>query len=126
MAARRLGQDEAYLTVRDTLSEASTVVPPKAGLSRERSGFYRFRFATLGFAQSSLSIGSPMEFETVIGLEVHAQLLTDSKIFCGCSTTFGAAPNTHTCPVCLGMPGVLPVLNRTVVEYTIRDRKSVV
>ncbi len=61
-----------------------------------------------------------MEFETVIGLEVHAQLLTDSKIFCGCSTTFGAAPNTHTCPVCLGMPGVLPVLNRTVVEYTIR------
>jgi aspartyl-tRNA(Asn)/glutamyl-tRNA(Gln) amidotransferase subunit B len=61
-----------------------------------------------------------MEFETVIGLEVHAQLLTNSKIFCSCSTTFGAAPNTHTCPVCLGMPGVLPVLNRTVVEYTIR------
>jgi aspartyl-tRNA(Asn)/glutamyl-tRNA(Gln) amidotransferase subunit B len=61
-----------------------------------------------------------MEFETVIGLEVHAQLLTNSKIFCGCSTKFGAPPNTHTCPVCLGMPGVLPVLNRTVVEYTLR------
>jgi len=61
-----------------------------------------------------------MEFETVIGLEVHAQLLTDSKIFCGCSTKFGAAPNTHTCPVCLGMPGVLPVLNQKVVEYTVR------
>ena len=61
-----------------------------------------------------------MEFETVIGLEVHAQLLTDSKIFCGCSTKFGAAPNTHTCPVCLGMPGVLPVLNRTVIEFTLR------
>ncbi|UCF03350.1 MAG: Asp-tRNA(Asn)/Glu-tRNA(Gln) amidotransferase GatCAB subunit B, partial [Deltaproteobacteria bacterium] len=61
-----------------------------------------------------------MEFETVIGLEAHAQLLTNSKIFCGCSTKFGALPNTHTCPVCLGMPGVLPVLNRTVVEYTLR------
>jgi aspartyl-tRNA(Asn)/glutamyl-tRNA(Gln) amidotransferase subunit B len=61
-----------------------------------------------------------MEFEAVIGLEVHAQLLTDSKIFCGCSTKFGAPPNTHTCPVCLGMPGVLPVLNRKVVEFTLR------
>ncbi|MBW1676121.1 MAG: Asp-tRNA(Asn)/Glu-tRNA(Gln) amidotransferase subunit GatB, partial [Deltaproteobacteria bacterium] len=54
------------------------------------------------------------------GLEVHAQLLTKTKIFCGCSTEFGAPPNTHTCPVCLGMPGVLPVLNRKVVDYTIR------
>ncbi|UCG12216.1 MAG: Asp-tRNA(Asn)/Glu-tRNA(Gln) amidotransferase subunit GatB [Deltaproteobacteria bacterium] len=61
-----------------------------------------------------------MEYEAVIGLEVHAQLLTESKIFCGCSTKFGAAPNTHTCPVCLGMPGVLPVLNRKVVEFTLR------
>ncbi len=61
-----------------------------------------------------------MEFEPVIGLEVHAQLKTDTKIFCGCSTKFGGKPNTHTCPVCLGMPGVLPVLNRKVVEYTIK------
>ncbi|UCE84078.1 MAG: Asp-tRNA(Asn)/Glu-tRNA(Gln) amidotransferase subunit GatB [Deltaproteobacteria bacterium] len=61
-----------------------------------------------------------MDYEVVIGLEVHAQLLTESKIFCGCSTKFGAAPNTHTCPVCLGMPGVLPVLNRKVVEFTLR------
>ncbi len=61
-----------------------------------------------------------MEFETVIGLEVHAQLKTKSKIFCGCATTFGAPPNTNTCPVCLGMPGVLPVLNRTVVEFAMR------
>lgn len=61
-----------------------------------------------------------MEFEPVIGLEVHAQLRTDSKIFCSCSTQFGAGPNTHTCPICLGMPGVLPVLNRKVVEYTIK------
>ncbi|MBU4278429.1 MAG: Asp-tRNA(Asn)/Glu-tRNA(Gln) amidotransferase subunit GatB [Proteobacteria bacterium] len=61
-----------------------------------------------------------MEYEAVIGLEVHAQLLTESKIFCGCSTKFGAPPNTHVCPVCLGMPGVLPVLNQRVVEFTIR------
>ena len=61
-----------------------------------------------------------MEFEPVIGLEVHAQLKTKTKIFCSCSTSFGAPPNTHTCPVCLGMPGVLPVLNKKVVEYTLR------
>jgi aspartyl-tRNA(Asn)/glutamyl-tRNA(Gln) amidotransferase subunit B len=61
-----------------------------------------------------------MEYEAVIGLEVHAQLLTESKIFCGCSTKFGAPPNTHVCPVCLGMPGVLPVLNERVAEFTIR------
>src|SRR6202030_3179432 len=51
-------------------------------------------------------------YEPAIGLEIHAQLLTASKIFCGCSTAFGAAPNTHVCPVCLGLPGALPVLNR--------------
>jgi aspartyl-tRNA(Asn)/glutamyl-tRNA(Gln) amidotransferase subunit B len=61
-----------------------------------------------------------MEYEPVIGLEVHAQLLTDTKIFCGCSTKFGAPPNAHTCPVCLGMPGVLPVLNKKVVEFMMR------
>lgn len=61
-----------------------------------------------------------MEFIPVIGLEVHAQLKTQSKIFCGCSTAFGAPPNTHVCPVCLGMPGVLPVLNRKVVEYAMK------
>ena len=58
-----------------------------------------------------------MEFEAVIGLEVHAQLKTKTKIFCSCPASFGAPPNTHTCPVCLGMPGVLPVLNKKVVEY---------
>ena len=61
-----------------------------------------------------------MEYEPVIGLEVHAQLLTKAKIFCGCSTTFGGAPNTHTCPICLGMPGVLPVLNKKVVEFMLK------
>lgn len=61
-----------------------------------------------------------MEYEAIIGLEVHAQLLTKSKIFCGCSTGFGVAANTQTCPVCLGMPGVLPVLNKEVVEFAIK------
>jgi len=60
------------------------------------------------------------KYEPVIGLEVHAQLLTKSKAFCGCSTQFGSAPNSNVCPVCLGMPGVLPVLNKQVVDYTIR------
>lgn len=61
-----------------------------------------------------------MGYEAVIGLEVHAQLLTKSKLFCKCSTTFGAEPNDHTCPVCLGMPGVLPVLNKRAVDYAIK------
>src|SRR5262245_61632223 len=58
--------------------------------------------------------------EAVIGLEIHAQLQTASKIFCGCSTAFGAPPNTHVCPVCLGFPGALPVLNRAAVDFGIR------
>lgn len=57
------------------------------------------------------------QYETVIGLEVHVELATKTKIFCGCSTEFGGAPNTHTCPVCTGMPGSLPVLNKQVLEY---------
>ena len=61
-----------------------------------------------------------MDYEVVIGLEVHAQLSTKTKIFCGCSTKFGSEPNTQTCPICLGMPGVLPVLNKDVVESAIR------
>lgn len=61
-----------------------------------------------------------MRYEAVIGLEVHAQMLTDSKIFCGCSTRFGSEPNTQTCPVCIGMPGVLPVLNKKALEFAIK------
>ena len=59
------------------------------------------------------------EYETVIGLEVHVELATKTKIFCGCSTAFGAEKNAHTCPVCIGMPGSLPVLNKQVVEYAV-------
>src|ERR1700743_2685000 len=61
-----------------------------------------------------------MSFEAVIGLEIHAQLLTASKIFCGSSTAFGAPPNTHICPVCLGLPGALPVLNHAAGDHAIR------
>ncbi len=61
-----------------------------------------------------------MQFEAVIGLEVHAQLTTASKIFCSCSTAFGASPNSHVCPVCMGAPGSLPVLNKKVVEYALK------
>jgi aspartyl-tRNA(Asn)/glutamyl-tRNA(Gln) amidotransferase subunit B len=67
-----------------------------------------------------MSEAAPTAWEIVIGLEVHAQLLTRSKMFCGCPTTFGAAPNTQTCPVCLGMPGTLPVINRRAIEFGVR------
>src|SRR3970040_2268095 len=78
------------------------------------------RSSILDCLSSILDLRKLMNYEPVIGLEVHAQLLTESKIFCGCSTKFGAEPNQNTCPVCTGFPGVLPVLNKRVVEFAIR------
>ena len=64
------------------------------------------------------------DYEVIIGLEVHAQLLTRSKMFCGCPAAFGAAPNSQTCPICQGMPGILPVINRCAIEFAIRTARA--
>src|SRR3954447_7835414 len=73
-----------------------------------------------GACVTSRSLAPVSAYETVIGLEVHCELATASKLFCGCANEFGGEPNTHICPVCLGLPGSLPVLNEKSVEYALR------
>ena len=65
------------------------------------------------------------DYDVVVGLEAHAQLLTESKMFCGCSTAFGAPPNSQTCPICIGMPGTLPVINRKALMLALRVGRGV-
>ena len=69
--------------------------------------------------ETAASSSAKEKWESVIGLEIHAQLSTESKIFCGCKAEYGAPPNSRVCPVCLGMPGVLPVLNKQSIEYAV-------
>src|SRR4030095_1134085 len=99
--------------VRRSIGEGcgSTRVNPKTQLPNPKSKRLRLRIWDLGVA---------MQYEPVIGLEIHAQLQTRTKIFCGCSTAFGAPPNSQVCPVCLGMPGAFRVLNRAAVDYAIK------
>ena len=81
------------------------------------------QFASLDISSKTsvmIATATKTQYEAVIGLETHCQLTTNTKIFCNCSTQFGAPPNTNVCPVCLGMPGVLPVLNEKVLEYAVK------
>jgi aspartyl-tRNA(Asn)/glutamyl-tRNA(Gln) amidotransferase subunit B len=95
-----------------------TLIMLKALCSRDNRGIRQCR-SMRTFPQMASSAPPHTQYETVIGLEVHVQLKTNTKLFCGCSTRFGVEQNENTCPVCLGMPGVLPVLNRQAVEFAI-------
>jgi aspartyl-tRNA(Asn)/glutamyl-tRNA(Gln) amidotransferase subunit B len=89
-------------------------------VAQEKTADRGLRWTIAISCRSSAVIFNVVNYEAVIGLEVHAQLLTESKIFCGCSTKFGQIPNQNTCPVCAGFPGVLPVLNKQAVEFAIK------
>src|SRR3989441_1097315 len=113
-----------------TSASASTIAS-SGGIERPRAGWaglappiqcYNFCFLMAKSAPEAILIAAEIlaKYEPVIGLEVHVQLLTKTKIFCGCSTRFGDPPNTNVCPVCLGLPGTLPVLNKKAVEMAVR------
>src|SRR5712692_9037362 len=94
-----------------------------AAAGAERTPLASERTAAGGVSPSAVSDRN--EMEAVVGLEVHCELATVTKLFCGCANQFGAEPNTHVCPVCLGLPGSLPVLNERTVEFALRFAEAV-